>query len=244
MASRVARVAAGSIFILLRRHARRVQQLRRERSTSRPGHADLLGLDGWRLRDGDGHEHGVPARGRRGRALLAAEPDPQRRPMSMDAPGAARRVPERRVRRANGSGDCVGKGQWGNDPDGIAEPLVNASTRCRPPRPRRSATNGRHHERRSMARTVTGRDHRDGDRERRHRRHPGRLRGQRSPDRDDDTNGGRWLVDDMGYAGLARGVYTLEGDGDRHGRTDARATRSAVGTGVNVQGSWVPQLRR
>ena len=27
---------------------------------------------------------------------------------------------------ADGSGDCVGKGQWGNDPDGIAEPLVNA----------------------------------------------------------------------------------------------------------------------
>jgi subtilisin family serine protease len=26
----------------------------------------------------------------------------------------------------DGSGDCVGKGQWGNDPDGIAEPLVNA----------------------------------------------------------------------------------------------------------------------
>ncbi len=27
---------------------------------------------------------------------------------------------------ANGSGDCVGKGQWGNDRDGVAEPLVNA----------------------------------------------------------------------------------------------------------------------
>ncbi len=27
---------------------------------------------------------------------------------------------------ADGSGDCIGKGQWGNDPDGIAEPLVNA----------------------------------------------------------------------------------------------------------------------
>ena len=26
----------------------------------------------------------------------------------------------------NGHGDCVGEGQWGNDPDGIAEPLVNA----------------------------------------------------------------------------------------------------------------------
>ena len=27
---------------------------------------------------------------------------------------------------ADGSGNCAGKGQWGNDPDGIAEPLVNA----------------------------------------------------------------------------------------------------------------------
>ena len=27
---------------------------------------------------------------------------------------------------ADGTGDCTGKGQWGNDPDGIAEPLVNA----------------------------------------------------------------------------------------------------------------------
>ena len=27
---------------------------------------------------------------------------------------------------ADGSGDCTGKGQWPNDPDGIAEPLVNA----------------------------------------------------------------------------------------------------------------------
>ncbi|MFI5226148.1 MAG: S8 family serine peptidase, partial [Candidatus Limnocylindrales bacterium] len=26
----------------------------------------------------------------------------------------------------NGHGDCTGEGQWGNDPDGIAEPLVNA----------------------------------------------------------------------------------------------------------------------
>ena len=27
---------------------------------------------------------------------------------------------------ADGTGTCTGKGQWGNDPDGIAEPLVNA----------------------------------------------------------------------------------------------------------------------
>ncbi len=33
---------------------------------------------------------------------------------------------ERQRADADGSGDCVGKGQWSNDPDGYGEPLVNA----------------------------------------------------------------------------------------------------------------------
>ena len=34
--------------------------------------------------------------------------------------------PNGQLADADGTGTCAGKGQWGNDPDGIAEPLVNA----------------------------------------------------------------------------------------------------------------------
>ncbi|HEX7471968.1 MAG TPA: fibronectin type III domain-containing protein, partial [Candidatus Limnocylindrales bacterium] len=34
--------------------------------------------------------------------------------------------PNGQLADADGTGTCTGKGQWGNDPDGIAEPLVNA----------------------------------------------------------------------------------------------------------------------
>ena len=39
---------------------------------------------------------------------------------------ASGECPDGQLADADGGSDCAGKGQWGNDPDGIAEPLVNA----------------------------------------------------------------------------------------------------------------------
>ena len=39
---------------------------------------------------------------------------------------ASGRMPEWHLGRRRGGHDCAGQGQWGGDPDGIAEPLVNA----------------------------------------------------------------------------------------------------------------------
>jgi subtilisin family serine protease len=44
----------------------------------------------------------------------------------MDQLRTTGQCPNGQLADADGTGSCVGKGQWGNDPDGIAEPLVNA----------------------------------------------------------------------------------------------------------------------
>ena len=57
--------------------------------------------------------------------LLAAQPDltPDDVEAILKSTGEC---PNGEFADADGSGDCTGKGQWPNDPDGIAEPLVNA----------------------------------------------------------------------------------------------------------------------
>ena len=105
----------------------------------------------------------------------------------------------------DGSGDCVGKGQWGNDPDGIAEPLVNAlhAVEGGTPGDRRPVV---HITNPTDAATVSGIVPVDRHRHRRHRRDQGRLLRQRRArrhrhrrvERLDDVLGydrsGRWHV--------------------------------------------------
>ena len=207
------------VLHLLRRHARRVQQLRRRRRRDRAraprstptGPAAATQTE-------DGHEHGRAARRRRGGARPGGQPDASRRPTSRqllkatgECPnGAARRRRRRRLRRARASG--------ANDPDGIAEPLVNALRRG--PGRRSLATTGPTVQitNPTDGSTVVRRRDRDRDRDRRHRRRQGRLLRQRRRSPSTDSERVERLVDAPGTRARSRPAVHAQGHRDRHGR--------------------------
>ncbi len=135
--------------------------------------------------------------------------------------------PNGQLADADGSGDCVGKGQWGNDPDGIAEPLVNALNAVTRREPGRSAAHGPDHLARRRRDRVRA-DRRDGDGHGR----PSASRGSTSSStacrRSTDTDGSERLDDAMGRGTPSiGGAYTFTATAtDTAGQTSER-TRSA-----------------
>ena len=91
-----------------------------------PGTQIYSYVDRRRLRQRDGHEHGRAARGGRRRPARSPPTRPSSRPTSRTILKSTGECPNGEFADADGSGDCIGKGQWGNDPDGYGEPLVNA----------------------------------------------------------------------------------------------------------------------
>ena len=226
-----------AVLLLLRRHAGRVQQLRLDDRRDGPGHPDLLRLDRRRLRDRDGHEHGLATRRRASpRSLLAANPSLTPADVesllksSGECPNGAvrRRRRQRRLRRQG--------------PVGQRSRRDRRAARQRPPRGRgrrtgRPATRRPHHvpgRRRDRLR-VGGRDR---DRDRRPRRHEGRRSSStaRSPR---PTRTARRLVDDLGHE--PRSPVAPTPSRRRRPTRPARPSRRSVTvwTGVNVQGDWV-----
>ena len=146
-------------------------------------------------------------------------------------------MPERARRRHDGTGDCVGKGQWANDPDGIAEPLVNALRRGPAAATWDRIADGPDHEPDRRRDRVRAGD-RHGDRDGRQRRHQGRLLRQRRAGRRPTRNGVDGWSFDLGHERARRGTYTLTATAtDTAGQT-ATDQRHRPGR-TNLQGTWV-----
>ncbi len=134
----------------------------------------------------------------------------------------------------DGSGDCVGKGQWGNDPDGYGEPLVNAL----------HAVEGMSGDRRPVIHITSPADGANVS----------GVVSVTAAATDDhgvtkvtffinnvlaatDTDGSDGWSMTWNTAGLGAGVYTLKATAtDTAGKTSTHSV--TVSAGVNVQGNW------
>ena len=157
----------------------------------------------------------------------------------MDQLKSSGECPNGQLANADGSGNCVGKGQWGNDPDGIAEPLVNALN---------AVQGGIPGDRRPTVHITSPADGATVS---------GTVNVTASATDDNgvtkvdflvngvqaatDTNGSDGWSFSWNTAGLDPGRYTLTARAtDTAGQTSKSSVTVQVGT--NVQGSWVGQF--
>ncbi len=137
---------------------------------------------------------------------------------------------------ASGNDDCVGKGQWGNDPDGYGEPLVNAlhaaqSANSWVGRPTVHVTSPADGATVSGPVTITA-DASDN---------VGVAKVQffvNGVALSTDTNGSDGWSATWNPSGLDAGRYTLKATATNTGGL-TRSDSVTVQTGVNIQGSWV-----